>query len=63
MLNSYYKDPTGQNAEALYAEGDFIISFPGCEKEGRDCEKEMTPFLDKDEGKKVTSSPGIGKDV
>ncbi|KAF2839721.1 glycosyltransferase family 34 protein [Patellaria atrata CBS 101060] len=45
-MASLYKDHSGKNVGATYKEGDFVISFEGCDKEKTSsCEHEMAPFF------------------
>ncbi|KAF2236538.1 glycosyltransferase family 34 protein [Viridothelium virens] len=45
ILNSYLRDPSG-GTEGVYAEGDFVVNFFGCDLAGdRNCEEEMTPMI------------------
>lgn len=37
---------SGANKNGAYEEGDFVADFYGCEKQGRNCKDEMTPFMD-----------------
>lgn len=48
VMNSYASN-NGRNPakEGLYTEGDFVTNFGDCDKNDRDCEREMDPYLDK----------------
>ncbi|KAF2730492.1 alpha-1,6-mannosyltransferas-like protein subunit [Polyplosphaeria fusca] len=50
LFNSYVTGPASPK-NGQYKDGDLIASFPGCDKEKRDCAEEMEPTLAKLEGK------------
>lgn len=50
LLNAYVSGPNAQNGQ--YKEGDLVASFPGCDRDGRDCAKEQQPFFEVLERKK-----------
>jgi mannan polymerase II complex MNN11 subunit len=39
IINAYNKENT-KDQDGAYVDGDFVIRFPGCENNGRDCEKQ-----------------------
>lgn len=50
MLNAYTTGPANPK-NGQYKDGDLVASFPGCDKEKRNCASEMEPMLAKLEGK------------
>lgn len=52
LLNAYVSGPASESY-GQFRDGDLVAVFPGCDKDGRDCAKEMQPFLDKFERPKA----------
>jgi mannan polymerase II complex MNN11 subunit len=44
LLNAYVAGPHADGGQ--YKEGDLVATFPGCDKDGRDCSREQQPFFD-----------------
>lgn len=44
ILNSYTTGPATQDGK--YKQGDFVATFHGCNKDGKDCAKDMQPYFD-----------------
>ncbi|KAH9875454.1 hypothetical protein J1614_004946 [Plenodomus biglobosus] len=45
LLNAYASGPAAPT-DGQFKDGDLVAVFPGCDREGRDCAKEMQPFFD-----------------
>jgi len=51
IMSSSVKDRSGHNTGGVYNEGDFIVTFDGCDKhKAATCEEDMAPFLRKLQG-------------
>lgn len=46
LLNAYASGPAAPT-DGQYHQGDLVAVFPGCDKDDRDCAREMQPFFDK----------------
>lgn len=50
-FNSYVPPPSGVKVPGVYAEGDFVANFIGCDRDKRNCADEMQPYFDHLAGK------------
>ncbi|PSN61122.1 alpha-1,6-mannosyltransferas-like protein subunit [Corynespora cassiicola Philippines] len=57
MINAYASGPANPK-NGQFKEGDLVATFPGCDKEKRNCAEEQQPFFDVLEGKSKGKSKG-----